>query len=482
MAEVLRQIERHCHAIERTYHYGVCGQRHLRAIEACLRNVSRIASLLRTETADELKESLIDLKRILLVQNVEQDRAYSAESVYLGVRGRPSINVSKQQIEFLMKQGHTIKQMAKILGCSSSFLYRKTKLLGIPIRKLQTQVTEEELIQHVRRLHSLYPNTGSEIMRGLLRGEGLFVQRCRVREALTQIDPTATARRWSSSIAQRVYHVPHPNSLWHIDGNMRLIRWGFVVHGAIDGKSRLITYLSCNTNNRASTVLTQFVKATCLYDLPSRVRSDHGGENSQIALFMNLVQGVERRSHITGESVHNQHIERLWRDVFLHVLQYFYNLFYTLEDSEVLDPDDDVHKMSLQIVFLPEIQKRLDLFRNGWNNHKIRTENNKTPVQIWTAGMLANMETNCRAISNVFGKNPYSTQTLEQLLAQHGIDNFPVTDDGEDHFPAVVVEQPRINLSHQQQQSIIQAIETISDATDKYQTCCREIANALQDG
>ncbi|KAK9977055.1 hypothetical protein ABG768_018876 [Culter alburnus] len=161
MAEVLRQIERHCHAIERTYHYGVCGQRHLRAIEACLRNVSRIASLLRTETADELKESLIDLKRILLVQNVEQDRAYSAESVYLGVRGRPSINVSKQQIEFLMKQGHTIKQMAKILGCSSSFLYRKTKLLGIPIRKLQTQVTEEELIQHVRRLHSLYPNTGN---------------------------------------------------------------------------------------------------------------------------------------------------------------------------------------------------------------------------------------------------------------------------------------------------------------------------------
>ncbi|XP_067266982.1 uncharacterized protein [Chanodichthys erythropterus] len=241
-----------------------------------------------------------------------------------GVRGRPSINVSKQQIEFLMKQGHTIKQMAKILGCSPSFLYRKTKLLGIPIRKLQTQVTEEELIQHVRRLHSLYPNTGSEIMRGLLRGEGLFVQRWRVQEALTQIDPTATARRWSSSIARRVYHVPHPNSLWHIDGNMRFIRWGFVVHGAIDGKSRLITYLSCNTNNRASTVLTQFVKATCLYGLPSRVRSDHGGENSQIALFMNLVQGVERRSHITGESVHNQRIERLWRDVFLHVLQYFY--------------------------------------------------------------------------------------------------------------------------------------------------------------
>lgn len=62
-----------------------------------------------------------------------------------------------------MRQGHTVKQMAKILGCSPSFLYKKTKLLGIPLRKLQTQVTEEELTQHVTRLHSLYPNTGSEV-------------------------------------------------------------------------------------------------------------------------------------------------------------------------------------------------------------------------------------------------------------------------------------------------------------------------------
>ncbi|KAL1276998.1 hypothetical protein QQF64_023671 [Cirrhinus molitorella] len=144
------------------------------------------------------------------------------------------------------------------------------------------------------------------------------------------------------------------------------------------------------------------------------------------------------------------------------MLQYFYHLFYTLEDSEVLDPDNDVHKMSLQIV-LPEIQKRLDLFRNGWNHQKIRTENNKTPVQIWTAGMLANVKTNCRAINNVFGEDPYNTQTLE-LKTYHGIDNFPVTDDDEDHFPAVVVEQPRVNLSHQQQQNIMQATETISDA------------------
>ena len=33
------------------------------------------------------------------------------------------------------------------------------------------------------------------------------------------------------------------NSLWHIDGHHSLIRWHVVVHGGIDGFSRMITYL-----------------------------------------------------------------------------------------------------------------------------------------------------------------------------------------------------------------------------------------------
>ena len=124
-----------------------------------------------------------------------------------------------------------------------------------------------------------------------------------------------------------------------------------VVHGAIDGYSRLITYLNCNTDNRATTVLSQFLKATCLYGLPSRVRSDYGGENFQVALFMNLLQGTDRSSFITGESVHNQRIERLWRDVFLHVLLPFYTMFYSLEDAQLLDPSNEIHKLSVHMVF-----------------------------------------------------------------------------------------------------------------------------------
>ncbi|XP_062870184.1 uncharacterized protein LOC134332458 [Trichomycterus rosablanca] len=367
--------------------------------------------------------------------------------------------------------------MAKMLGCSTSFLYKKSKALGVPVRRRLAEVTDEDLEMHIRQLQALYPNSGNEMMRGMLHARGLLVPRRKVREMMVRINPMATARRWSSAVSRRVYHVPYPNSLWHIDGNMRLIRWGFVVHGGIDGCSRLITYLNCSTDNRASTVLFHFLKATGLYGLPSRVRSDHGGENLQVALLMNLVQGIERRSHITGESIHNQRIERLWRDVFLHVLEPFYCMFYTLEDSTLLDPGDQMHKLALHIVFLPEIQNRLEQFRKAWNHHALRTENNRTPTQIWTEGMLANIGVNSTATNNVFGENPYTAENLEALLEQHGLEPLPTTD--AEQVPSVIVEPPQISLNQQQLESINLAVNHISDLKMKYQACCAEIANAL---
>ena len=55
-------------------------------------------------------------------------------------------------------------------------------------------------------------------------------------------------------IYRRVYSVPGPNYLWHIDGNHKLIKYRIVIHGGgIDGSSRL-TYLKCTSNNWAETV------------------------------------------------------------------------------------------------------------------------------------------------------------------------------------------------------------------------------------
>lgn len=79
---------------------------------------------------------------------------------------------------------------------------------------------------------------------------------------MLRVDEVGVALRWSIVTHRRVYRVHGPNSLWHIDGMHKLIRWKMVIHGGIDGFSRCIVYLQCSHNNKADTVLNLFVEAT----------------------------------------------------------------------------------------------------------------------------------------------------------------------------------------------------------------------------
>ena len=91
-------------------------------------------------------------------------------------------------------------------------------------------------------------------MNGHLVAEGIFVQCTCLRNSIAR-PCSANMHMAPHRIYRRVYSVPGPNYLWHIDGNHKMIRYRLVVHGGIDEFSRLITYLKCSNNNKASTVV-----------------------------------------------------------------------------------------------------------------------------------------------------------------------------------------------------------------------------------
>ena len=168
------------------------------------------------------------------------------------------------------------------------------------------------------------PRVEEKTVDGYLRALKIVVQRQHIRDALHSVDPLASQRRLCRALNHREYHVEHPNALLHVDGYHKLICWGIVIHGGNNGYSRLVTYLLVATNNQAETAFRAFQTGVKEYGVPSRVRTDKGGENVQIAEFMIMRRGSNRGSIITGRSLHNQRIEQLWRNVFTDCISFLF--------------------------------------------------------------------------------------------------------------------------------------------------------------
>ena len=385
------EVEEYCTAsldvIERVIHsvmvefVGTTTDRQQELIDLC-QQVLEYAVLLEIvfPPCQELVEHLRTLTREMS-SSIEQ-------SLVVASRGRPRIEIGQEQLEYLVESRFRIKDIAALFNCSTRTVERRMRELHISLTSY-TAISDGELDNIICAITSAYPQCGEKSVSGRLRSRGIHVQRQRVRGSLRRVDPSGVERRRRRVLHRREYSVESPNALWHLDGYHKLIRWKIVIHGGIDGYSRLIMFLQASTNNRASTVLSVFQKAVEEYGLPSRVRTDRGGENVLVSQFMleHPLRDPGRSSVIAGRSVHNQRIERLWRDLYSGCVSFFYNFFYFMEDNGILNVCDDLDLYALHITFLPLIQHQLNQFKNGWANHSLRTERNHTPMQLWLMGL-----------------------------------------------------------------------------------------------
>ena len=270
--------------------------------EMLLRDVVLFEGLLHSPGGEVMVQAVADVVRT--VQN-HVDEGYRQHAT-----GRPQIPISEEQLVTLLDLHFSNVDIANMLQVSPRTVRRRIIQYGLQEEASFTEVSDTDLDTITRQFVDTHPNSGERSLAGYLRGIGLRIKRSSVRESLFRVDPRGVQTRFRQALHRRCYHVCMPNSLWHIDGHHKLIRWRIVVHGGIDGYSRLPVYLRASTNNRADTVLQCFLDAVRSLGLPSRVRCDRGGENVMVSEFMlnHPQRGPGCGSCITGRSVHNQRI------------------------------------------------------------------------------------------------------------------------------------------------------------------------------
>ncbi|KAK0539611.1 hypothetical protein OC842_000883 [Tilletia horrida] len=366
---------------------------HFERIEEALRVLQANGDLLHPLELTRTKSRLLHLRSDLEEREARRPLPLPPQQFYHGKRGALTLMVNEDQLRDLTQLRLSDAEIGERLNCSRSTLKRRRAELGITKRQ-PSDLTHEQLcnaspkVREARRKGS--GKQGERMLAGSMRADKVDVSRARLRLAIQDTDPFRHIVALRQPIQRREYKVPFVNSLWHLDGYHKLIRWRIVIHGAIDGKSRVVTFLKASSNNLASTVGALFEEATRRFSWPSRVRVDYGGENLVVKRLMEEKRGYGRGSFMQGSSVHNQRIERLWGILREQATCKYRELFEKMEADEDLDASNPIDLWTLHFVFLPVINAALEHFQASWNEHKLSTRGlqNKSPKEIFNLGVL----------------------------------------------------------------------------------------------
>ena len=116
-------------------------------------------------------------------------------------------------------------------------------------------------------------------------------------------------------------------------------------------------------------------------------------------------RGPYSGSMLTGRSVQYQRIERLCVKVKNNAVSYYRNLFYFLQQRQLLDAVNERHLFVLHYIFLPRINWTLGEMAGSWNNHPISTERNRSPRQLWHSRMTAAANSDYLAVQSGFAND-----------------------------------------------------------------------------
>ena len=148
-------------------------------------------------------------------------------------------------VELLKEAMNPTRRISKVLLAEKLGIHRNTlraKIKENSINSSFTEISDDDLDQIVKGYLENHPSSGRRYVTGRLRTQGLRIQRWRLEQSIKRVDRLGQTlrHRMTAKKPRRQYHVSRPNALWHIDGHHKLILWGIVIHGVIDGYSRKV--------------------------------------------------------------------------------------------------------------------------------------------------------------------------------------------------------------------------------------------------
>ena len=159
-----------------------------------------------------------------------------------GECGPPKFDIPKAVLECYLEENLTIEEISKMQAVSQSTIYRRMRYYGLS--KLEfSEISDEELDRQMADITKEFPHCGEGLIKQLLIGKHVKVQRKRLRDSLHSVDGHGIEQRRRGRLQRRVYNVQGPNHFWHVDTNHKLIRWNLIVIGGIDSFSHLTVML-----------------------------------------------------------------------------------------------------------------------------------------------------------------------------------------------------------------------------------------------
>lgn len=169
------------------------------------------------------------------------DKPALVSSLQTGQRGRPAKAVDLRWLRdaTTTKRRLTLKNISNTLGIHRNTL--RSYLGQHNFSRRYVDISDADLDAHARKFRRQRPSSGYRYFMGYLQVLGVKVQRSRIREALRRVSGAARVLYTHRKIDRQPYRVGGSNRLWHIDGHHKLIRWGIVIHGMIDGHDRMVS-------------------------------------------------------------------------------------------------------------------------------------------------------------------------------------------------------------------------------------------------